>query len=435
MEKFDFDFSIKNLGKSIYFSPIKNINFVKDSDKIFYNINHDDVKKAILEGKEDSLIILEKAGPRENIFFDPEKTTAGIVTCGGLCPGLNNVIRSLVLQLIYQYGVKKIIGFRYGYRGIDISNKINPIFLDVNEVADIHNLGGSYLGSSRGNVESSKIVDSLLYYGIDILFTIGGDGTIRGAIDIVEEIERRKLSISVINIPKTIDNDIPFISKSFGFQTAVAAAQEAIRCAHNEAKGAPNGIGIVKLMGRDSGFIAAQAALAQKDANYVLVPEIDFDLEGPNGLLSELERRFEKANHALIVVAEGAGQKFFDNKEVKFDKSGNKILEDIGTFLKSKITNYFKEKNIEVNVKYIDPSYMIRSVVANAEDAVYCGFLAEHAVHAAMSGKTRVIIGKWNDTFIHLPMDIVKFGRKKIDPKSSLWQSVVLSTGQPSLKN
>lgn len=435
MENFNFDFRIKNLGKPIYFSPIKNINFVTDDEKVFYNIDYNEVKKAILNNNESSLIILEKAGPRESIFFDPEKTTAGIVTCGGLCPGLNNVIRSIVLQLLYQYGIKKIIGFRYGYRGIDISNKINPIFLDVNEVADIHNLGGSYLGSSRGNVESSKLVDSLLYYGIDILFTIGGDGTIRGAIEIAEEIERRNLSISVINIPKTIDNDIPFISKSFGFQTAVSAAQEAIRCAHNEAKGAPNGIGIVKLMGRDSGFIAAQAALAQKDANYVLIPEIDFDIDGPNGLLSELERRLSKTNHALIVVAEGAGQKFFEQKESSYDKSGNKLLEDIGSYLKGRISKYFNEKSIEVNVKYIDPSYMIRSVVANAEDAVYCGFLAEHAVHAAMSGKTKVVIGKWNDTFIHLPMDIVRFGRKKIDPKSSLWQSVLLSTGQPSLKN
>ncbi len=435
MENFNFDFRIKNLGKPIYFSPIKNINFVTDDEKIFYNIDYNEVKKAILNNNESSLIILEKAGPRENIFFDPEKTTAGIVTCGGLCPGLNNVIRSIVLQLLYQYGIKKIIGFRYGYRGIDISNKINPIFLDVNEVADIHNLGGSYLGSSRGNVDSSKLVDSLIYYGIDILFTIGGDGTIRGAIEIAEEIERRNLSISVINIPKTIDNDIPFISKSFGFQTAVSAAQEAIRCAHNEAKGAPNGIGIVKLMGRDSGFIAAQAALAQKDANYVLIPEIDFDIDGPNGLLSELERRLSKTNHALIVVAEGAGQKFFEQKEASYDKSGNKLLEDIGSYLKGRISKYFNEKSIEVNVKYIDPSYMIRSVVANAEDAVYCGFLAEHAVHAAMSGKTKVVIGKWNDTFIHLPMDIVRFGRKKIDPKSSLWQSVLLSTGQPSLKN
>jgi len=435
MEQFNYDFSINNLGKAIYFSPIKNINFVKDEEKIFYNIGYEEIKNALENNNEKSLIVLEKAGPRENIFFDPEKTTAGIVTCGGLCPGLNNVIRSIVLQLLYQYGVKKIIGFRYGYRGIDISNKINPIFLDVNEVADIHNLGGSYLGSSRGNVPANKIVDSLLYYGIDILFTIGGDGTIRGAIEIANEIEKRKLPISVINIPKTIDNDIPFISKSFGFQTAVAAAQEAIRCAHNEAKGAPNGVGIVKLMGRDSGFIAAQAALAQKDANYVLIPEIDFDLDGSCGLLSDLEKRLQKANHALIVVAEGSGQKFFEKQEEKYDQSGNKVLDDIGTYLKNRISKYFSEKSIEVNIKYIDPSYMIRSVVANAEDAVYCGFLAEHAVHAAMAGKTKVVIGKWNDTFIHLPMDIVKFGRKKIDPKSSLWQSVILSTGQASLKN
>jgi len=432
MEK-SIDFNIKRLGKPIYFSPMKNVNFIDDSEKIFYDVDYSKIKNAVLSNNDSDLIVFEKAGPRENIFFDPKKTTAGIVTCGGLCPGLNNVIRSLVLQLIYQYGINKIIGFRYGYRGIDIDNKINPIFLDVSEVADIHNLGGSYLGSSRGATDNKRLVDSLFYYGIDILFTIGGDGTIRGAMAIEEEVSRRNLPISVINIPKTIDNDIPFISKSFGFQTAVAAAQEAIRCAHNEAKGAPNGIGIVKLMGRDSGFIAAQAALAQKDANYVLVPEIDFNLAGHNGLLASLERRLTVADHALIVVAEGSGQKFFDNSQTRYDKSGNKKLEDIGLFLKNKISKHFEEKGIEVNIKYIDPSYMIRSVVANAEDAVYCGFLAEHAVHAAMSGRTRLVIGKWNDTFINLPMDIVSLGRKKIDPKSSLWQSVLLSTGQPSL--
>lgn len=308
------------------------------------------------------------------------------------------------------------------------------MMLTENDVEHIHNRGGSILGSSRGSSDPVEIVDGLEYYGINILFTIGGDGTIKGSIAIEEEIARRDLAISVVNVPKTIDNDIPFTSKSFGFQTAFSEAVESIRCAHNEAKGAPNGIGIVKVMGRDSGFIAAHTTLAQKDVNFLLVPEIDFDLEGPDGLLVKLEKRLERSHHALIVVAEGAGQKYFENVDEKQDLSGNILLNDIGVYLKGKIKSYFAEKKIEVNIKYIDPSYIIRSVPANPEDSVYCGILAEHAVHAAMSGRTRIIIGNWNARFVHLPMDVIQYGRKKIDPKGALWQSVLLSTGQPTLK-
>ncbi|MCX8058871.1 MAG: ATP-dependent 6-phosphofructokinase [Spirochaetes bacterium] len=428
------DFKIKSLGKPIYISPIQYVNFVDDNDRIIYNTNYQELLKVIKENS-NSIITFEKAGPRERIYFEPEKTVAAIVTCGGLCPGLNNVIRSLVMQLYYQYKVYDIIGIRYGYKGLNLDQKISPIRLNPTVVQDIHNLGGSFLGSSRGYSDAVKIVDALEYYGINVLFTIGGDGTIRGAIKIVEEIEKRGLNISVVGIPKTIDNDIPFISKTFGFETAFSSAVEAIRCAHAEAKGAPNGIGIVKVMGRDSGFIAAQASLAQKDVNYVLIPEIDFDLEGPKGLFKSVEERLKKRGHALIVVAEGSGQKFFEGAEAKYDASGNRILNDIGVYLKNKLKQYFDKIEMEVNIKYIDPSYIIRSVPASPNDSVYCGFLAENAVHAAMAGKTKLIIGKWNESFVHLPMEIVNFGRKKIDPKGPLWRSVLLSTGQEELKN
>ena len=430
----DLDFSIKRLGKAIHLSPIKNIDFIRDEGKIIYDVDYDSLVANYKDSGLENIIALEQAGPRERLYFNPEKVTAGIVTCGGLCPGLNNVIRSMFMQLYYQYKVKNIIGFRYGYRGIYQSSDPGPLLLTVTDVEHIHNRGGSILGSSRGSSDPVEIVNGLEYYGVNILFTIGGDGTIKGSIDIEEEIARRGMAISVVSIPKTIDNDIPFISKSFGFQTAFSEAVESIRCANNEAKGAPNGIGIVKVMGRESGFIAAHVTLAQKDVNYLLVPEIDFDVEGPNGLLAELEKRLERKKHALIVVAEGTGQKYFEEEKEKRDLSGNVLLNDIGVCLREKIKKYFAAKNIEVNVKYIDPSYIIRSVPANPEDAVYCGFLAEHAVHAAMSGRTRMIIGNWNARFIHLPMDIIKVGRKKIDPKGTLWQSVLLSTGQPLLK-
>ncbi|MCK5707946.1 MAG: ATP-dependent 6-phosphofructokinase [Candidatus Aureabacteria bacterium] len=433
-ESFDLNFDIKRLGKPITSSPLKNIHFVSDDEKILFDINYKNVLNHSKQNSCGDMVALEKAGPRELIYFQPEKVIAGIVTCGGLCPGLNNVIRSLVMQLHYQYKVKKIMGFRYGYRGLFSHSNESPLYLTVEDVEDIHYFGGSMLGCSRGSSDTVKIVDGLEHYGVNVLFTIGGDGTIKGSIDIEEEVRKRELDIAVVNIPKTIDNDIPYISRSFGFQTAFSEAVESIRCAHNEAIGAPNGIGIVKVMGRSSGFIAAQTTLAQKDVNYVLVPEIDFDLDGEHGLLSELEQRLKRAKHALIVVAEGAGQKFFEQQDTKYDLSGNKRLDDIGVYLKERIKASFANKKIEVNVKYIDPSYIIRSVPANPEDGVYCGFLAEHAVHAAMSGRTRMVIGRWNENFVNLPMDIIKAGRKKLDPNSSLWQSVLLSTGQPPLK-
>ncbi len=426
------DFNIESLGKRIYLSPLDNINFVDDTKRILYDVEYDVVKNDL---EEDDLILLERAGPRERLFYDPKNVVAGIVTCGGLCPGLNNVIRSLVVQLSFQYKVSDVIGIRHGFQGLHIDQKINPIRLDYDEISNIHGMGGSFLGSSRGFSDPVKIVDGLEYYGINMFFTIGGDGTAKAGLKIKDEITRRNLDITVINIPKTIDNDIPFISKSFGFETAFSEAVSAIRCAHVEARGAPNGIGIVKVMGRDSGFIAAQASLAQKDANFVLVPELDFDLEGSNGLFKYLEDRLNERGHALIVVAEGAGQKFFDNDKSRYDMSGNKKLEDIGQFLKRKIKEHFANQDILTNVKYIDPSYIIRSVPANANDSVFCGFLAENAVHAAMAGKTGLIIAKWNDVFVHLPMEIVKAPRKKIDPKGSLWRSIKLSTGQKSMKN
>lgn len=430
----EIDFTIKRLGEAQFLSPLSGVKFVRDDEQILYDIDVSSQASARGERGAADRGTMEVAGPRERLFFDPPKVTAGIVTCGGLGPGINNVIRSLYMQLHFQYGVPDILGFRYGYRGILENSNPGPMTLTAREVEPIHNLGGSILSSSRGTSDPARIVDGLEHYAIDMLFTIGGDGTIRGSNDIEGEIARRGLAVAVINIPKTIDNDIPFISRSFGFQTAFSEAVESIRCVHNEARGAPNGIGIVKVMGRKSGFIAAHATLAQEDVNYLLVPETDFDMDGPRGLLAELEGRLKRSRHAVIVVAEGAGQKYFEDQETIYDASGNALLNDIGLYLKSRIKGHFDSREIEINVKYIDPSYIIRSVPAIPEDAIYCGILAEHAVHAAMSGRTRMVIGKWNARFVHLPMEIVQTGRKKIDPQGALWQSVLLSTGQPALK-
>ncbi|MCK5154182.1 MAG: ATP-dependent 6-phosphofructokinase, partial [Spirochaetales bacterium] len=374
---------------------------------------------------------LELAGPREKIFFNPSHVHAAIVTCGGLCPGLNNVIRAIVRCLWYSYDVRQITGIQNGYRGFLTDNNFPIIEMTPSLVDDIQMKGGTILGSSRGGGKQvSEIADALERMNINMLFTIGGDGTQRGAVDIAEELEKRKLKIAVVGIPKTIDNDLNFIQRSFGFETAVAKAVEAVRGAHVEAHDAINGIGLVKVMGRDSGFIAAHTALAMSDVNFCLIPENPFDLEGENGFLNHLKKRILSRKHAVILIAEGAGQKLVEKLEGT-DKSGNKKLSDIGLFLKDEINKYFKKECVEVNIKYIDPCYIIRSAPANPNDSIYCSRLGAHAVHAAMAGKTKILIGLVNNTFVHLPIKIAVTSRKYVDQESSLWRDVLENTRQP----
>ncbi len=380
-------------------------------------------------------IFFEQSGPMEKIFFDPSTVVAGIVTCGGLCPGINDVIRAIFMELHFRYKVPKVLGFRYGYEGLVERFGHKPLELTHEFVTNIHQNGGSILSSSRGNQDAGEMTDTLQKEGVNILFCIGGDGTLRGAQSIQEEVKKRNLKIAVIGIPKTIDNDINLVHKTFGFSTAFAKAVDAISSAYVEAKGAPNGIGIVKLMGRHSGFIAANAALASKQVNFVLIPEQDFDLEGKGGFLEAVEERLLRRKSAVIVVAEGAGQKFVESKEK--DASGNQKLGDIGLFLKDSLGKHFKSKNIPVNIKYIDPSYIIRSVPANPEDSIFCGFLAQNAVHAAMAGKTGMVVGTWNNVFTNIPIALAVKERKVLRPdRSYLWRAVLAATGQPnSLKS
>ena len=377
----------------------------------------------------------EEAGARRQIYFDPSKVRAAILTAGGLCPGVNDVIRSLVMTLHYRYGVSNILGVKYGYQGLNPEFGHELVPLNANIVSHIHEFGGTILGSSRGGLSSEEMVDSLERLNLNILFCIGGDGTLKGAHAIVREVHARGLKIGVVGVPKTIDNDISLVSRSFGFETAVSVASDVIRSAHTEAIGAPHGVGLVKLMGRDSGFIAATAALAQSEANYVLIPEIDFDLEGPCGLLNHLEKRLTSRGHAVIVVAEGAGQKYFKDVQEKRDASGNVLHKDIGSFLAEAIRARFEARKLELNLKYIDPSYIIRSAPANASDRVYCSNLGQKAAHAAMAGKTDLLIGLWNGRLVHVPIALAIRERKKVDPTGDLWNSVLEVTGQPSLIN
>jgi 6-phosphofructokinase 1 len=372
---------------------------------------------------------LELAGPREQIYFDPARIKAAIVTCGGLCPGINNVIRSCVFELMHNYGVPEVLGIRFGYQGLNPKEGRPPISLTPAMVADIHHQGGTILGTSRGPQEPATTVDFLEHRGVDILFCIGGDGTQCGAHAIAVEAQRRGAKLAVVGIPKTIDNDVKFCAQTFGFFTAVAEAEQVIDRAHVEAKSAINGIGLVKLMGRAAGFIAASATVASGEANFCFIPEAPLELEGPNSFLERLKRRLIAREHAVVVVAEGAGQHLLEVENAT-DASGNRKLADIGPYLKERIERYLHEQNMPVSVKYFDPSYYIRSLPAAAVDSLLCERFARGAVHAAMAGKTDMLVGLWHNHLVHVPLCVSAGESKRLDPESELWMSVLALTGQ-----
>ncbi|HPA70827.1 MAG TPA: ATP-dependent 6-phosphofructokinase [Spirochaetota bacterium] len=422
------DTEVASLGACRHDSPLRIPRFIDDGARVIADVEYERVLQSFRETG--SALSFENAGPRRKIFFDPAKTKAAIVTCGGLCPGLNNVIKSLVENLYYQYGVKDIVGVPFGYEGLIPSYGHGFIPLVPNGVEDIHEKGGSILGSSRGMQDVPAMVDTLERERIDILFTIGGDGTFHGSHELFLETQRRKLPISIAGIPKTIDNDINFVDRTFGFSTAVSIATMAMKGAHAEATGARNGIGLVKVMGRDSGFIAAYTALASNVANYVLIREVPFALDGPEGLLAHLEKRLEEQRHAVILVAEGAGQEFFQDAKGT-DASGNVKYGDIGLYLKDRITGHFKARKFHANLKYIDPSYIIRSMPAAPDDAVFCIMLAQNAVHGAMAGKSGFMVGRWANYFTFMPLPVAISKRKMVEHDGYLWSIVREATGQP----
>ena len=426
------DTAIRNAGPCHHDSPLAlNVvrgdrigNFISDQTRVRHQVE-------IAPGDPvDADTFFEKAGPRQKIFFDPKKTRAAIVTCGGLCPGLNNVIRSAFLELHHNYGVREVLGIRHGFQGLTFKAE-PPLVLTPELVDHIHRDGGTILSSSRGQQEIGEMVDYLANRQIDVLLCVGGDGTQKGSHALAEEIARRQLPIAIVGVPKTVDNDVQYVRQTFGYYSAIESARAILDGAHCESKGAPNGIGLVKLMGRDSGFIAAGAAVASQEVNFVLVPEVSLHLDGPKGFLAALHCRMVDRHHAVVVVAEGAGQDLMA-QEAGLDKSGNRKKADVGIFLRDRIAAYFREKGTEVNLKYIDPSYVIRSVPANSQDARLCDGYARHAVHAAMAGKTDLIVGDWYGAFVHVPTPLAVASRKKIDIESDLWHAVISATGQPA---
>lgn len=415
--------NVNVLGEPRFPSPLRRA--VSDDLRVPEQIVHDPKSPALSE------LLFELAGPRAKLFFDPKETRAGIVTCGGLCPGLNDVIRSVFLELHHAYGVKEVLGFQGGYQGLDPARGAEPIVLTKAFVDDIHKEGGTVLGTSRGPVDFGLAVDNLIRRSVQILFTIGGDGTQRGGNALFQEAKRRGHALAVVGIPKTVDNDVAFVSRTFGYLTAVQEAAQVLHRAHTEARSVGNGISLVKLMGRHAGFIAGGATVASQDVNFILVPEVPFRLEGERGFLAALKQRIVNRKHALVVVAEGAGQNLLESPKAERDASGNVKLKDIGLFLRDRIEAHFKAEKIPVVMRYFDPSYLIRSSPANAEDSILCDLFARHAVHAAMAGKTGLVIGYLHDRFIHVPIELLASRKKCLDPNGPAWSAVLAATGQP----
>ncbi|MBX3232481.1 MAG: ATP-dependent 6-phosphofructokinase [Labilithrix sp.] len=413
---------IRELGPRAVRSPLTSGGFVADSERILREI---ELPRPVAGG---APRFFELAGPRAELFFDPTRVHAAIVTAGGVCPGINDVIRGLVLELRHRYGVRAVTGFRYGFRGLVTAP---PIELDLASVASIHMTGGTMLGTARGPADPRDVVDVLEREGVQMLFVVGGDGSMRAAHAVAEEAARRNAAIAVVGIPKTIDNDIPFVDKTFGFDTAVSTARIALEAAHAEAISGERGVALVKLMGRHAGFLAAHATLASHDVNACLVPEVPFELEGPHGLLRWLDRRLEARGHAVIVVAEGCTLPGANARER--DASGNERLaaddRDVGRLLKRAIERSFDRAT---TLKYIDPSYIVRALRATAEDATFCDALARNAVHAAMAGKTDILVGRWHRRFTHVALSDALRADKRLDPNGPVWRQVLEATGQPS---
>ncbi len=408
------------LGAPTFASPLRlsvserGVPFVQPDASVRLSVSDDDRESASFE----------RAGPRERLFFKSDEVRAGIVTCGGLCPGLNHVVRAIVFALVHSYGCSAIKGYRYGYEGLTASG-VAPIELGTEIVRDIHRIGGSYLGASRGAQPLSEMVDSLVRDGISMLFTIGGDGTLRGAHAIATEIAARSLPIAIVGVPKTIDNDVAFVDRTFGFETAVEQARTVLQAAHAEARSARNGVCIVQLMGRDAGFITASATLASGEVNVCLVPEVPFT---PTALAKYLEQRLAARGHAVIVVAEGCAAQLGDTSG---DSRGAK--RDVAAALAARIAAHFRTIDRPIAIKVIDPSYTLRSVPATADDAIYCDQLGRYAVHAAMSGRTDLVVGRVHRELVHVPLEKVAGAARRIEPNGELWRLVLEATGQPRL--
>eukprot|EP00668_Euglena_longa_P014128 GGOE01018102.1.p1 GENE.GGOE01018102.1~~GGOE01018102.1.p1 ORF type:complete len:494 (+),score=144.75 GGOE01018102.1:38-1483(+) len=360
-----------------------------------------------------------RAGPRREVYFGTD-TNACIVNTGGLCPGLNSVIEELV-RTLDTYNADTIYGIRYGFLGFDTTEYM-PLILTPHSVLNIHQRGGTILGTCRGSFNEDLILKFLKECNIGQMYVIGGDGSHRAALRIHALCKEHQLRCVVVGIPKTIDNDILFFDKTFGFDTAVEVASKVIDCSFVEASSVKNGVGVVKVMGRDSGFVARNAALSNNVVDACLIPEVPFEIKGNGGLLPWLDGHLATKHCAVIVICEAAGQQHLPC--LGKDPTGHNIYEDTGKWLKKAIETHWQETGQEGKVFLIDPSYMLRSVPANTGDNMFCIQLAQAAVHTAYSGYSGVTVGRYHDLYGVMPIEMVVSGLRKVNPKGSLWQTL-----------
>mmetsp|Transcript_20291 Transcript_20291/g.48093 ORF Transcript_20291/g.48093 Transcript_20291/m.48093 type:complete len:415 (+) Transcript_20291:167-1411(+) len=366
-----------------------------------------------------------RANAARQLFWEPNKVKAAVVTCGGLCPGLNSIIRGVTKCLWNEYGVREILGITAGYNGLSDPETHPPVKLTEEMVRDIHMKGGSIIKAARGGFDAEKICDNLQRLGITVLFLVGGDGTQFAGHLLYEAARKRRLAVSIVGIPKSIDNDVVLFDRTFGFDTAVAKASEVIRNALVEASSCDRGVGIVKLMGRDSGFVAMHAATAADVVDLCMIPEVKVDMKD---VIEHVDATLAKKKYMVIAVAEGAGQELVSTG--KQDDTGHTVYGDIGVFLKDTLNKHLKASG--GRTFYIDPSYIIRSVPITPNDHIYCVRLANDAVHTAMRGYTGVCVGAMHNVVCMLPSRLIASGKKKVRPHSSSWQGCVQTCNMPA---
>jgi len=412
--------------------------YTRDDDVVLFDIIRGDKSGT-------DAMAFKRAGCRKMICWKGSEVKAAIITCGGLCPGLNVVINEIVEVLYFEYGVNSIYGVKGGYRGL-VDGGYGLIELNPTVVKGINRKGGTILWSSRGGIspasppeEIEKILNKLESYGINMLYIIGGDGTHRGAYRLYQHAKAREKKMIIAGIPKTIDNDMGVIDSSFGFNSAVEQATKAIFSAVTEATcNKPNGVGIVKLMGRHAGYIACHATLASRQVDMCLINEDPFlETNGPEAMAEYIEKTVQDKGHAVIVVAEGAGNNFLKSlrsgmESVEKDAGGNEALSNICDYLIDYLKQHFKQRSKACTVKFIDPSYMIRSVAANASDNVMCLVLAQNAVHGAMAGYTGFTSGLVNNRSVMIPMPVIMATSPSfLNPRGRTWSRVLAATQQP----
>jgi len=367
-----------------------------------------------------------RANATRHIYWDPKDVRAAIVTCGGLCPGLNSVVRELTDCLYNEYGVKDILGMRGGYHGLSNPEELTPMYLTPKIVNEIHMKGGSVLMAGRGGNDCIRIVDKLKERDINMLFVVGGDGTQSGAHALFLEARKRKMPISIVGVPKSIDNDVMYFDKTFGFESAVAEAVSVIRGSFVEATSANRAVSIVKLMGRDAGFVSMYAAVASNLVDLCLIPEVDVKLQD---VLAYVDKVLAQKGYMVVAVAEGAGQNFVESEGV--DPTGHTKYGDVGVFLRDAINEHLKRSDDGGRSFYFDPSYMIRAVPANPIDHIFCSRLSRDAVHTAMRGYTGVCVGPIHNIIIIMPMNNIASRQKTVNVHRNMWQVCVHQSGMP----